>query len=142
MGVLVHSAAIQDRDGGRLLMAAQLGQADEPTSRLRTRLAKVWADSAYAGAFEAFLATYGVKAEIVRRPGEGPKQMWVAPGEEPEPRVAGFHLVAHRWIVERTIGWLNRYRRLAKDYEQHPRISEAWICVASIRLMLARLEAI
>lgn len=122
-------------------MEGQLGNADEPASRLRTRLAKVWADSAYAGAFEVFLAQHGVTAEIVRRPEEGPKQMWVAPGEEPEPRVAGFHLVAHRWIVERTIGWLNRYRRLAKDYEHHIHIAEAWICVASIRTMLAHIEA-
>ena len=46
-----------------------------------------------------------------------------------------------RWVVERTFAWLGRYRRLAKDYERSPRVSEAWIRLAMIRLMLRRLAA-
>jgi putative transposase len=45
-----------------------------------------------------------------------------------------------RWIVERTFGWLNRSRRLSKDYEALCESSEAWICLAMIHLMLRRLD--
>jgi putative transposase len=51
----------------------------------------------------------------------------------------GFQVLPRRWVVERTFGWLNRYRRLAKDYERLPESSEAMVHVAMIRLMLARL---
>jgi putative transposase len=44
-----------------------------------------------------------------------------------------------RWVVERTFAWLGRNRRLSKDYEEYPETSEAWIYLASIRLMLRRL---
>lgn len=51
----------------------------------------------------------------------------------------GFELLPHRWIVERTFGWLGRYRRLSKDYEAFAETSEAMIKLAMIRLMLGRL---
>ncbi len=50
----------------------------------------------------------------------------------------GFELRPKRWIVERTLGWFNLYRRLSKDYEYHTRNSEAMVYVASIRMMLKR----
>ena len=53
-------------------------------------------------------------------------------------RVA-FEVQPHRWIVERTLGWINRERRLSKDYEQLPETSEAWVYVTMIRLMVRRL---
>ena len=52
----------------------------------------------------------------------------------------GFEVQAKRWIVERTFGWLNRYRRLSKDYEELPATSEAVIHIAMIHLMLKRLD--
>ena len=51
----------------------------------------------------------------------------------------GFQVQRHRWKVERTFGWLIRYRRLARDYEGLPSSSEALIQIASIRLFLTRL---
>ena len=51
----------------------------------------------------------------------------------------GFVVLPKRWIVERTFGWLGRYRRLSKDYEQNTASSEAWIYVAMIHLMVRRL---
>lgn len=51
----------------------------------------------------------------------------------------GFEVLPHRWVVERTFGWFNRYRRLAKDYERSIENSEAMLYIAMIRLMLARL---
>jgi putative transposase len=53
----------------------------------------------------------------------------------------GFVVLAKRWIVEGTLAWLGRYRRLNKDYEANPRSSEAWIRCAMIHLMVRRLAA-
>lgn len=49
--------------------------------------------------------------------------------------VVGFEVQPWRWVVERTFGWFNRYRRLSKDYEHNPKSSEAWIYVAMIHRM-------
>ena len=51
----------------------------------------------------------------------------------------GFVLLPRRWVVERTFGWLGRWRRLARDYEELPEVSEAMVKLAMIRLMLQRL---
>jgi putative transposase len=52
-----------------------------------------------------------------------------------QPGQTTFVVQRKRWIVERTFGWLGRYRRLSKDYEANPRSSEAWIYVAMIHRM-------
>jgi putative transposase len=54
---------------------------------------------------------------------------------------AGFQVLPRRWVVERTLGWLGRYRRLSKDYELLPEVSESMIYVAMVRLMLRRLAS-
>ncbi|MBB3268864.1 putative transposase [Azospirillum sp. OGB3] len=51
----------------------------------------------------------------------------------------GFIVLPRRWVVERTLGWLGRFRRLSKDYEELPEVSETMITLATIRLMLHRL---
>ena len=51
----------------------------------------------------------------------------------------GFEVIPRRWVVERTLGWLNRCRRLAKDFENRTRNAIAFIRLASIRLMLRKL---
>jgi putative transposase len=51
----------------------------------------------------------------------------------------GFVVQPRRWMVERSLGWLGRWRRLAKDYEELPEVSEAMVTLAMIRLMLHRL---
>lgn len=55
-------------------------------------------------------------------------------------RPDGFEVQPKRWIVERTFGWLNRFRRLSKDFEQRPAISEGFIYLSMIHLMLRRLH--
>jgi putative transposase len=52
----------------------------------------------------------------------------------------GFQVIPKRWIVERTFGWLNRYRRLSKDYEEYPETSEVMILIAMTHLMLQRVR--
>ena len=53
----------------------------------------------------------------------------------------GIQVLQWRWIVERTFGWLNRSRRLSKDFEALPETTEAWIRIAMIQLMIRRLAA-
>ena len=115
---IVHSAGIQDRDGGISLLATLFGQFPF--------LAKLFADSAYAGSiFHTALDNVlpNLKTEIVRR----------------SDRAKGFVPLPKRWIVERTIAWLNRCRRLAKDWENLNRNALAFLKLASIRLMLRKL---
>ena len=92
---MVHSAGIQDRDGGIILLSSMFG--------LFPFLEKLFADRAYQGPrFREALATIlpRLEIEIVRR----------------SDQVKGFVVLPKRWIVERSIGWLNRCRRLAKDH--------------------------
>jgi putative transposase len=85
------------------------------------RLAKVWADSAYAvGALFAWIAA---------------NCRWVLEVVRNRPGQTTFEVQKWRWIVERTFGWFGRYRRLSKDYETYPRNSETWIYVSMIHRM-------
>jgi putative transposase len=114
--VVVHCAGIQDRDGAKQVFAKLRGA--------YPRLRLIWADGSYAGQLVAWLATFaGWVLEIVKRSDDA----------------QGFVLLPHRWIVERTFGWLVKYRRLAKDYEETCASSEAWIRLAMIHLMARRL---
>ena len=105
-------------DGGIWLLATLFGQFPF--------LAKLFADSAYAGSiFHTALGKVlpNLKTEIVRR----------------SDRAKGFVPLPKRWIVERTLAWLNRCRRLAKDWENLNRSALAFLKLASIRLMLRKL---
>ncbi len=117
MQAVVHAADVQDRDGGVLLMGALFG--------LYPFLLKLYADSGYQGAkFRDGLgaACAHVNVEIVKRSD-----------------LHKFVVLPRRWIVERTIAWLNRCRRLAKDWECLNRSGLAFLRWASIRLMLRKL---
>ena len=56
-------------------------------------------------------------------------------------QIKGFVVLPRRWVVERTFGWINRSRRLAKDFEGSAATEAAWIFVAHIRLLTRRLAA-
>jgi transposase len=115
---IVHPADIQDRDGGVLVFKTLFG--------MFPFLKKLFADAGYQGPqFRAALAKVfpQIDIEIVKR----------------SDRAKGFELLPRRWIVERTIAWLNRCRRLAKDWENLNRKALAFLRLASIRLMLRKL---
>ena len=111
MHAVVHAADIQDRDGGVLLMSSLFGQFPF--------LLKLYADSGYQGPkFQDGLSRVcrQVNVEIVKRSDAGQ-----------------FVVVPKRWIVERTIAWLNRCRRMAKDWERLNQNALAFLRWASIR---------
>lgn len=102
------------------------------------RLELIWADSAYLGPLQTWVRqTFGWRLAIVERPGG--RGWWLPPGQEPPVRLPGFHLLPRRWIVERTIAWIGRNRRMSKDDEFLPATSETWVYLSMVRLMLKRL---
>ena len=122
LAVVVHPAAIQDRDGAKLVLQRMAG--------LFPDLRLLWADSGYAGALETWGAEHTPWVlEIVRK----------------DPQAQGFAVLPQRWIGERTFARLGpvafQARRLTKDYEARPDPSEAWIYVAMINRGLERLTA-
>lgn len=127
MLVSVTSASVQDRDGGKMVLCSLF----ERTKKARykhwwryCRLQLVWADGGYRGELiEWVRARLGWELSIVEKE-EGQK---------------GFVLLPRRWVVERTFSWLNRSRRLTKDFERLPQSSEAFVYVAMIRLMVRNL---
>jgi putative transposase len=108
--------SIQDADGaGKLLRRLKL---------LYCRLQTVFADSIY-NYVSALLAGFLLGLTLV--------VVSCIPGTK------GFVVLPRRWVVERSIGWLGRWRRLSKDYEALPEVSEAMVTLAMIRLMLHHL---
>lgn len=127
----VCAASVQERDGAPTVIA----QAKERSPRL----VHIWGDGGFAGrCVEQVKRETGITLEIVKRPGGGDPHQWVAEGQSPSPVPAGFVALPWRWVVERTFGWLGRYRRHAKDYEAKPESSLAWIYIAFIRLLVQR----
>jgi transposase len=115
---IVHPANIQDRDGGILLLTALADRFP--------LLVRLFADAAYRGPqFRRALTKLRPQLipEIVTRSDQR----------------TGFVILPKRWLVERTLAWLNRCRRLAKDFENRTRYAVAFVSLASIRLMLRKL---
>ena len=112
------AADIQDRDGGALLLATLFG--------MFPFLLKLYADAGYQGQqFQEALQRVLSQAEleIVKR----------------SDQAKGFVVLPKRWVVERTLAWLNRCRRLGKDWENLNVKARAFLLLASIRLMVRRL---
>ncbi len=119
VGMIVHPANVQDRDGAPDLLAS--------VRNSFPWLRHVFADGGYAGEkLKGAIAKLGDwTIEIVKR----------------SDLVRGFVLLPRRWVVERTFAWLNRNRRLAKDVEATIESSVTWLYIASVKLMSRRLAA-
>jgi transposase len=100
----------------------------------------LWADTAYRGLAGWLTEQLGWSLEITRHWWTGAR-VWVAAGQAPPERPAGFQVLPRRWVVERTFAWLGRNRRLSKDYERLCETTETWIYLAMTRLMLRRIAA-
>ncbi len=117
LAVYVSVASLPERAGAKVLFEKLKGRFP--------RLQLLWADGGYAGGdFIAWVKqTYHWLLDIVKRSDTG----------------QGFVVLPKRWKVERTFGWFNRSRRLSKDYERLPELSEAWMYAAMVQLMVRRL---
>jgi transposase len=113
--VVVLAASVQDRDGAKSVLL---------DTYLRTRVRSVFADGGFAGRLLEW-ATQMLRTtiSIVRKPADQ----------------RGFAVIPRRWAVERTLAWLTAHRRLARDYERHPAISEAMIRWAAINPITRRI---
>lgn len=115
--IVVHSAGIQDRVGVKALFIKM--------AQKYRNLKVIFADNGYTGKLIAWcLSMFYWKLIIIKRT-EKKK----------------FKILPKRWIVERTLGWLNFRRRLSKDYEHNSRTSEAMVYISMIHLMAKRLAA-
>ena len=114
----MHSAGIQDRDGGKDLLAQILHH---------DRLEAVLADGAYAGALQKWFyrKSKGKRLAISKRLAK-----------------KTFKVIPKRWIVERFFGWINWQRRLSKDYEHNPLTSRARLFLADSFLLLNQLKVL
>ncbi len=117
VNAMVHPADIQDRDGAPDLLKS--------VRHLYPWLRHVFADGGYAGdKLTSALAGHGAwTLEIVKR----------------SDTAKGFVLLPRRWVVERTLAWLNRNRRLAKDFEATIKTAATWLYIASAKLLSRRL---
>jgi Transposase DDE domain len=113
--VAVMAASVQDRDGAKTTLLGMY---------LAVPVRFVFADAAFAGRLVDWAAhILRTTLHIVRKPD----------GQQ------GFAVIPRRWAVERTLAWLTAHRRLARDYERDPAISEAMIRWAAINTMTRRL---
>ena len=116
MAVTVTSAALQDRDGAKILLQHLGGSCK--------KLRLIWVDGGYRGALLSWVSErFKFVLSVVMRTDSQ----------------KGFKLLPRRWVVERTFGWLNHNRRLSKDYEVLPETAEAMIQLAMIHIMARRL---
>jgi transposase len=116
LAVVVTAAGVGDRMGAKLLVIALLDTC--------TRLRLIWADAGYDGKPLAdwVRAVANITLEVIKR-----TELHV------------FKIVPRRWVVERSFGWLLRYRRLVRDYERRPEHHEAMVYWATVMLMTRRL---
>jgi len=118
IAVVVTAANVQDYHGAKPVLASV-------QDRCR-RLQVIWADGIYGKQWliDWVRTECGWELVIIKR----------------SDKDKGFKLLPKRWVVERTIAWLGRYRGLSKDYERLPETSEAMIRTAMIHIMVRRLE--
>jgi transposase len=114
--VMVTAASVQDRDGGRRVL--------DKARMAMPSIVRVWADGGYAGKLVRFaLTALRITVEIVKK-NDGQRT---------------FEVLPRRWVVERTLSWISRCRRLDHDYERLREHAEAMVHWAMIGIMVRRL---
>lgn len=125
LGLLLKVIVTEANASERVVAAYALLALVDENQQLLSRVQVLWVDAGYQGAPFALAVWLMIQAkvEVIQR-------------QRP-----GFEILPKRWVVERTFGWLNWYRRLSKDYERLPEMSEAAIYAVMTRIMLRRLTA-
>lgn len=132
--VKVTAASASDLAGAKTLL--------EPLKERFPRLELLWGDSHYGGTLITWLEEHlGWKVEVVRGLGTAPKSSPDTSKPPEKPSKPGFLILPRRWVVERSIAWIVRWRRLCRDHEGLPQSSEAFIKLSASRRMLSRLTA-
>lgn len=129
----VHPADIHDRRAAEPFL--------EAAARSFPTLRHLWADTAYQGLKDWLAATLCWALTIVKHWWTGASGFWVAPGQQPPEVPRGFHVLPRRWVVERTLAWFGRNRRLAKDYERYEETGELFLYLAMSKIIVRRLAA-
>jgi putative transposase len=127
----VHEADIHDRRGAELLLSG--------LQELFPAIQMMWGDSAYQGLKDWLKEHLGWTLEITKHWWTGVSGFWVGPGQTPPQIPAGFHVLPRRWVIERTLAWLGRNRRLSKDYERLTATGEMLLYAGMSRILLRRL---
>lgn len=100
----------------------------------------LWTDQGYAGLSAWVNEQFGWNLKVVSRP---KTEVVTITGDNGQPKevtikVKGFQVIPRRWVVERTLAWCSRNRRLSKDHEQLPQTEEAFFKFAMITFLLHR----
>jgi len=135
MAVKVTGAQRSDQQGAKLML--------KPLKDVFPRMKLVWGDSHYGGELIGWLKMHvGWTVQTIRGLTMPKRGIWVPPGVEVDwdkllPK--GFRPLPRRWVVERSIAWITRWRRLARDHEGLEDRSEAFIKLSACRRMLTHL---
>jgi len=133
--VKVTAASSSDKQGAQGLL--------EPVKDLFSRLKLLWGDSHYGGTLIAWIEEHlGWRVQVVRglitAKDSSPTREAMAQQEQ-KCSGGGFQILPRRWVVERSLAWITRWRRLARDHEGLPESSEAFIKLSASRRMLSLL---
>jgi len=138
--IVVHAAGLSESEGGCLLL--------QGVANVFPRLRHLWTDQGYKPVFVTWVEQHlGWTVEVVKPPyaprGDSAQAIRDLLGEQEFARryPTGFRVLPRRWVVERTLSWLSKQRRLSKDYELLPRTTETWAYLTMGRLLLRRLAA-
>ena len=126
----LHPADIHDGPGAKPLLSG--------LRRLFPDIRLLWADTHYQGLEEWLKTELGWVLKIVKHWWTGVSGVWVATGQKPPEIPTGFHVLPRRWVVERTLAWLCRNRRLSKDYERLCETGEMLLYMGMSRILLRR----
>jgi putative transposase len=136
--IVVHAAGVSESEGGCLLLHG--------VANVFPRLRHLWTDQGYKPVFVTWVEQQlGWTVEVVKPPyaprGDTAQAIRDLVGEQEFARryPTGFRVLPRRWVVERTLSWLGKQRRLSKDYELLPRTTETWAYLTMSRLLLRRL---
>ncbi|MGC8683868.1 MAG: transposase [Athalassotoga sp.] len=134
--VLVHPGNISDRIGGALLLNKFKESGEYPNIKI------IWVDRGYKWfkLIEYAKNKWNIEISVVERPQI--RRIWWPKDEEPPEIDKSFKVLPRRWVVERSFAWMDKYRRLSKDYEYLTLSSEAMIMISVINLMIKRLAGI
>jgi putative transposase len=132
MDAKVTAASDSDLAGSKKLL--------EPLKDRFPRMSLLWGDSHYGGTLVQWLEEHlGWKVEVVRGLGTVPDADLSTREPKEKPSKPGFQLLPRRWVVERSIAWITRWRRLCRDHEGLPESSEAFIKLSASRRMLSHI---